>query len=41
MGMRALIFSWKIGKKGHYIIFFGPKHSVVLTEVTLFGQIWA
>ena len=40
--MRAEIFSWKIGKKGHpFDFFFGPYSSVVLTEVAfLFDKIW-
>ena len=35
IGMRAVIFSWKIGKKEHRIDFFGPWYSVVLTELTI------
>ena len=35
MGMRAMIFPWEIGKKGHHIDFFGPEYTVVLTDLTL------
>ena len=35
IGMRAVIFSFKIGKKGHHIDFFGPEYTVVLTKLTL------
>ena len=35
MGMRAAIFSLKIGKKGHHIDLFGPEYTVVLTDLTL------
>ena len=41
VGMRVVIFSWKIGKKGHPIDFFGPSYNVVLPELTFFYQIWA
>ena len=33
MGMRAMIFPWEIGKKGHHIDFFGSYYSVVLIEL--------
>ena len=35
MGMRAEIFSLKIGKKGYHIDLFGPEYTVVLTDLTL------
>ena len=35
MGMRAVIFSLKIGKKGHHIDFFGTEFTAVLTDLTL------
>ena len=35
MGMRTVIFSLKIGKKGHHFDFFGPEYTVVLTDLTL------
>ena len=34
MGIRTVIFPWKIGKEGHPIDFLDTKYSVVLTELT-------
>ena len=38
MGVRTVIFPWKIGKQEHPIDFLGLKKSVVLTELTFFSQ---
>ena len=38
MGMRAMIFSWKNGKKGNPIEFFVPYYIVVMTEMTFFNK---
>ena len=38
--MRAVIFSFKIGKKGHPIDFFGPEYTSFDKIDFIFDQIW-
>ena len=40
IGMRAVIFSFKIGKKGHRIDFFGPEYTSFDKIDFIFDQIW-